>query len=105
VATRPGEDDQLRGTLGAILANLDAVPRGLTIYVPGEQELGHATAVILADEDVDGPPPGARYLLEISLAKEVLEVWSSWRNGRSPEPSEACAAVIHYAIHDAYLPT
>ena len=45
-----------------------------------------------------------RYLLEVFLAKEVVEVWSKWRNGRNPTALDKCAAVIYYAENDAYLP-
>jgi hypothetical protein len=44
------------------------------------------------------------YLLEVSLAREVLEVWTAWRDGRRPTISEACEAIIYYASNDAYLP-
>jgi hypothetical protein len=70
-----------------------------------------SAAVVLADdvidEVVDGTAPGwpeYRYLLEVEIAAEVLEVWSAWRGGAKPTPEEAVAAVIHYAAHDAYLP-
>jgi hypothetical protein len=46
----------------------------------------------------------ARYLLEVALAQEVLEVWSAWRNGKVPTFAESVEAVVHYAEHDAYLP-
>jgi hypothetical protein len=36
--------------------------------------------------------------------KEVLQVWTRWRDGRTPTDDEACEAVVHYAEHDAYLP-
>ena len=44
------------------------------------------------------------YLLEVSLAKEVVQVWSEWRDGRRPTAIDKCEAVIYYAEHDAYLP-
>jgi len=47
---------------------------------------------------------GQVYLLEVSLARDVIETWAAWRNGRSPNADEAVAAVIHYAQTDAYMP-
>src|SRR4051794_37255170 len=47
---------------------------------------------------------GMSYVLEVRIAKEVLEVWAEWRGGRPPSQHDKYAAVIHYATHDAYLP-
>ncbi|MGW6934687.1 hypothetical protein ACWGE0_31825 [Lentzea sp. NPDC054927] len=112
MASRSGADP---ATLGELVAAIDDVPRDQTIYVPAEvpeEDVGPATPVTLVpdpeeageDEDEPDPPPGTRYLLEVWLAKEVLEVWSSWRGGRRPSLDEACGAVAHYAGHDAYQP-
>lgn len=57
------------------------------------------------DEDADERPPGLEYLLEVGLVREVARVWSAWRDGREPTPAELADAVVHYAEHDAYLPT
>lgn len=51
-----------------------------------------------------GVAKGMPYLLEVFLAKEVLGVWSQWRNGCIPSSDERCEAVIHYAKNDAYKP-
>ncbi|MGP3975903.1 hypothetical protein ACTWQF_18205 [Streptomyces sp. 8N114] len=53
----------------------------------------------------DAPPRNLAYLLEVELARDVLRVWSAWRDGASPGVLERCPAIIHYAEHDAYLPT
>jgi hypothetical protein len=50
-------------------------------------------------------PAGYDYLLECEPAEEVISVWAEWRGGRSPTPTEATEAVIHYATTDAYMPT
>lgn len=59
-------------------------------------------------EPEDGSTPrealGMAYLLEVDLAKEAIRVWSQWRNGATPTSEDRVAAVVHYAIHDAYLP-
>jgi hypothetical protein len=73
------------------------------IYVPeGDAELNATTPVMLAGYEVPRPA-GWRYFLEIPTAREVLEVWSSWRDNRVPSTDEACDAIIYYADHDAYI--
>jgi hypothetical protein len=42
------------------------------------------------------------YFLEVSIAKEVLEVWSKWRAGRVPTEQQRIEALIYYAENDAY---
>lgn len=61
----------------------------------------------LSESDWDPHPMQAslRYLLEVELVREVLEVWTKWRAGASPTTEEAVEAVIHYAVNDAYMPT
>ncbi|GAB2810850.1 hypothetical protein [Lentzea nigeriaca] len=46
---------------------------------------------------------GMTYLLEVDLVYDVLEAWHEWRPGRTATSDDKCAAVIHYAEHDAYL--
>lgn len=76
--------------------------------LPGESSLfarrpwSEDADAVVAKEDQQ--PPGYDYLLETELVREVLAVWSEWRDGRSPTPSEAARAVMHYAELDAYLP-
>jgi hypothetical protein len=47
---------------------------------------------------------GNRYLLEVNLAIDVIEVWRAWRGGAIPTPEEATLAGIHYAETDVYQP-
>jgi hypothetical protein len=56
------------------------------------------------DEELAAPPEGTEYVLEVSLMRNVLKVWSAWRNGAAPSIPQACEAVLHYAERDAYLP-
>jgi hypothetical protein len=62
----------------------------------------------IVDYDDEGMPPataqGMRYLLEVSLAREAIAVWSAWRGGREPTLEEKLAAIVYYAENDAYLP-
>lgn len=86
------------------IRNLVELPRAATMFVPREEEVvGTGTPVMLLSPE-DDRPAGWRYLLEVLIAREVLEVWSDWRNGRLPSAEEACEAIAYYADNDAYLP-
>lgn len=62
-------------------------------------------AVVLREDCLESRQrPGLYVLLDVSIAREMLEVWSAWRDGRVPDADEAAAAVIHYAESDAYQP-
>ncbi|MFI5930254.1 hypothetical protein ACIA3K_30340 [Micromonospora sp. NPDC051543] len=54
--------------------------------------------------DDEQPACHHEYLLEVDLAREVIEVWSLWRGGRQPTVLEAVGAVVYYAEHDVYQP-
>ncbi len=84
----------------------DRYEPGPTIFAP-KPWTADSPAVVLEEDAVGGAAPSQpsySYLLEVGIAKEVIEVWSSWRNGREPTSEEATRAVIHYAEHDAYEP-
>ena len=63
---------------------------------------------VVAVEAADGSSPssavGPRYLLEVRLAREAVEVWLAWRPGRTPSLEDKLEAVTFYAEHDAWLP-
>ncbi len=48
-------------------------------------------------------PNGMKYLLDVETAKEVIQVWRDWRNGKEPSPMEKYQAVLYYVENDAYL--
>jgi hypothetical protein len=41
------------------------------------------------------------YLLEVYLAREVIDLWSEPRDGRTPSGEKAVDAVLHYATYDS----
>ncbi|MFC5201794.1 hypothetical protein [Streptomyces kaempferi] len=86
-------------TLLDLLQSLDEQPAEAVIYAAKPWTAASDAAVAA----FDAPPPNRPYLLEVVLAQDVLEVWSSWRDGARPNALEKCQAVIHYAEHDAYL--
>jgi hypothetical protein len=83
--------------------------RELTIYASKDPNWRPESEVILVLDPDDRILPitinGVEfdYLLEPSIAKEVLEVWQEWHGGKTPSPEEMCEAVIYYAERDAYL--
>lgn len=86
-----------------VITELGSAQSGATIYaaVPFAPE----SAAIVQDEPDDGSTPeGLTYLLEVDLARNVLEVWSRWRSGKEPTPREAVRAIIFYGERDAYEP-
>ena len=89
-----------------VIAHLDEYSDEQTIY-SRPQPTPHSDAVVLAETEDGSTSPasagGLHYVLEVFIAKEVIEVWQEWR-GRAPTPDEACRAVLHYAEHDAYEP-
>jgi hypothetical protein len=90
--------------LADVARDLAELPRQAIIYVPRDELVVSKSTLallVLADEE---SPEGWRYLLEVLIAREVLEVWSAWRNGRIPSVEEAREAVIYYADNDAYQP-
>jgi len=95
-----------------VVASLDAVERrgrrGVfpTIFAQTPWS-SSSPAVVLCEESLDGRAPSMpthAYLLEVDVAAEVLEVWSSRRSGLTPSPEEATEALIHFAAHGSHLP-
>jgi len=86
-----------------VMSALASVDSEATIYVSTPIE-PYSDAVVCIEPDEGGSPPGLAYLLEVSLARDVLHTWARWRDGRQPSSEEAAKAVIYYAQHDAYEP-
>jgi hypothetical protein len=99
-------------TLLEVISALEEIPAGdgyspgPTIYAKRPWTLTSDALVLRGDEMPAGPitESGHHYLLEVNLAIEAVEVWSSWRNGATPSPEEATDAVIYYGDNDAYQP-
>lgn len=89
--------------LGDVLKSIDALDPEGTIYAPSHRPLSADSPVVVAIEG-SPVPAGLKYLLEVAIADDVLEVWSAWRSGRVPSADDAVAAVEWYTDHDAYMP-
>jgi hypothetical protein len=87
-------------SLVEVLDRLDEVPDDATLHATKPWSRASPTSV----SDDDCPPTGFAYLLEAGLAREVIAVWSRWRDGAQPTGLQKCEAVLYYATHDAYLP-
>jgi hypothetical protein len=86
-------------TLRDVIARLDQFADDETIYA--QSATPTAEAVVTAEPDQAAPLP---YLLEVSIARETMEVWAAWRPGQTPSLDDKVAAVIYYAQNDAWLP-
>ncbi len=88
-------------TLRDLVTKLSELPDEHTIYAQGDPP----SATSVAESRPRGPIPiGLKYVLEVELAREVVEIWSNWRSGRVPSTDEALEAILYYAKHDTYQP-
>ena len=92
-------------TLVELLNDLDHLDDDATIFVDRSADLGPDSAAVTAVSDDKESAEGLSRLLEIYLAREVLQVWTEWRGGRQPTPEQRCRAVIWYAEKDSYIAT
>jgi len=90
-------------TLGAIVDALEQQDDDAAIFVDPQVELSADTAAAVGPQG-HAEFRGMRYLLEIWLAREAIDVWRSWRGSRLPTLEEKVAAVVYYALNDAYMP-
>ena len=92
-------------TLRDVIARLDQFEDDETIFAESATPTARA---IVATEATDGSPPstavGLRYLLEVAVAREAVDVWRAWRPGETPSLDDKLAAIIYYAENDAWLP-
>jgi hypothetical protein len=90
------------------MEQLDSLADDLTIYAEKSPTWSANSLAVVCPEPEQGGLPdeaqGMSYLLEVFLAKEVLQDWDEGRGGRGATAQDKCAAVIYYAENDAYLP-
>lgn len=95
-------------TLAELLAELDTLDDDATIFTAIAPYANAETPAVVAVPAEDGSVPdrvdGLGYFLEVDIAKEVVEIWSQWRDGREPTLRQVVEAVVHYAVNDSYLP-
>ena len=110
---RPVAHLPARRTLADVVASLDAMDPaarscgGRTIFAE-RPWCPESPAVVLEEGALRGRAPSMpsyAYMLEVAVAVEVLEVWSSRRCGTAPAPEQAADALVHYAAHATHQPT
>jgi hypothetical protein len=87
-----------------LLRTVDDQDEALTAYTPAGEPVTLGTKVVLVDDDNEDPPAGTRYLLEIALMQEVLDVWRGDRDDAEPTAQQALDAVVYYAIREDHQP-
>lgn len=96
-------------TLAEVVTRLEDLDNDLVIYITAGSDWNESSDVVVTVEPDDGSIPanaeGMEYFLEVSVAKNVLDVWQQWRGDREPTLADKCKAIVHYAMNDAYLPT
>ena len=98
-------DDESMTSLAEIVHQLEGLDSDAVIFAEQPWQ-GDTRAMVVAVDDAESmaEQQDLIYLLEVDLAREVLEVWSAWRNDRQPSPAEAVAAIVYYAQRDAFMP-
>jgi hypothetical protein len=95
-------------TLAELISDLENLDDDLTVYIAADSEWNASSVAVVCLEPEDGSLPpdasGMEYFLEVYLAKQVLDIWQKWREGRPPTLQKKCEAIIYYAKNDAYLP-
>lgn len=93
-------------TLQDIVKDLDTIAADLVIYVTSPRDWTGATVASLLFHPAGQYPMQIgilTYFLEVSIAREVVDVWKKWHNNPYPTLEEQINAIIHYANKDAYL--
>lgn len=92
-------------TLSEVLQRLYEFDSEMTIYAAGGADATLTSSAVVAEEPADGGVPeearGLDYLLEVFLAREVLEDWQRFRGGEL-SLDEAHRVIVHYARYDAH---
>lgn len=98
-------------TLYEVAEQLEGFPDDQTIYAVGYYEgWGPDTLAMVRVSPEDGrirqifDGMEMCYVLEINLAKEVVEVYQDHHGVLTPSTEEKLRAILHYAENDCYLP-
>lgn len=91
--------------LSQLIMQLDDLDDHFIIYAE-QNPVWHSTSeaiLISCEQNPKLEGNGKKYLLEVNVAKEVIEVWKKW-HCREPSIEEKISAIIYYAQNDAYIP-
>jgi hypothetical protein len=64
----------------------------------------HSRAEVIPQNSDELQNRGLSYCLEISIARDAVEVWSRWRDGQQPSTAQRAEAVCYKANTDAWGP-
>ncbi len=96
------------GNLSEIISNIYSYPDQAVLYVIRKPSWDYTSITYLYEFDEEEEPPlninAADYFLEVSIVKEVVEVWKEW-NPNLITDNYLFKAVLYYAINDSYLST
>jgi hypothetical protein len=91
-----------------LIDNLDSLSDGQMIFIASNElvreDIQAITGLVQENVETGKTPTGMKYFLEVNLAKEVLEVWEMWRDGKKPTLHEKFQALVYYFDYDAYMP-
>lgn len=94
-----------------VIQQLEDLTDERCIYVEEHAPWTAEIAVALAGEDVSLSTSRVEvegvafvYFLEVTIAKQAIEVWKHQRPDRTPSDTDKAEAVIHKAEHDSWLP-
>jgi len=95
-------------TLAEIIKDVENFDDDSLIYAEKNTtwEMNSPASLIEVDryaEDDPEPPDNMTYFISVGTAKEVLEVWRRWREGKRPTEKERFEAIVFYAENDAYI--
>jgi hypothetical protein len=90
-----------------LVGDLDRIHDDLVICTPDAQHCTPESPAFL--RKTGDFTPGDRggilneYLLEVTIARDVIRAWAFARGNRMPNLRQKCEAIIYYAKNDAYL--
>jgi hypothetical protein len=97
-------------TLRQVIQRLESYDDELTIWARARTDLADLTpdteamvAPALEDDSTWWAERGLSYVLEVDIAKDAIRVWRQDRGGAEPSAAQHCAALIYYAVNDAFL--
>lgn len=102
------------GALFELIQRLDEVDDGdasrpLVIFAQRGADARPSSPALVCPRGEEGGPtcpldPSLSEVLTVARARDVIEVWSSWRGGLAPSPQARFEAIMFYARHGAYFP-
>jgi len=87
-----------------LLANLNDYDDNQIIFTPDASFPKDGNVFLLTSEESEEADDKLKYVLELYLVSELLDVWSKWRNSKLPTTEEKIEAINYYAQNDAYIP-